>query len=234
MIKGFKFNNLHSYKDFRLFMERKQILPPAKVKIKETVPFMNGTYDFSTIGTNGEPVYGERQIQVTLGLPTKSKEKLHILYSKILEWLQDTGRQQLIFDDICDYYFLAEVEDSPNFEELIRFGRLTVTFICQPFKIGVNLEGSDIWDTFNFETDVSQDTEFDVVDSKTVNIINVGRLVTPVINVDTNMSITFYNKTYNLVVGDNKFYDLKLKSGDNYITIDGTGNIKFLFRKEVI
>ena len=31
----------------------------AKKKIKETVPFMNGYYDFSTIGSNGEIMYEE-------------------------------------------------------------------------------------------------------------------------------------------------------------------------------
>lgn len=231
---GFTFNDKHNYKDYGLILESKQILPPAKQKIKQTVPFMNGTYDFSTIGTNGEPVYGEREVTITLGLPTRSKENLHVLYSKILQWLQDTGQQKLIFDDICDYYFLAEVEDFSEFEELIRFGKLRVTFVCHPFKSGINLEGSDIWDTFNFEVDVAQDTEFDVTGSTTVNIINVGRIITPTLNVNTSMSLIFNSKTYNLTIGDNKFYDFKLANGDNSITINGTGHIKFLFRKQVI
>lgn len=231
---GFTYNSKHSYNDIGLIMDSKQISPPGKIKIKDTVPFMSGTYDFSTIGTNGEPVYGEREIKVILGLPTRSKEKLHVFYSQILEWLQDTGRQQLIFDDICDYYFMAEVESASSFEEMLKFGKLTVNFTCQPFKIGVNLEGSDIWDTFNFEVDVAQDTEFDITGSKTVNIINVGRLVCPTINTNASMSITFHSNTYNLAIGDNKFYDLKLQPGDNNMTVNGTGHIKFIFRKQVL
>lgn len=233
-MRGFTFNDKHNYKDYVLIMESKQILPPEKQKIKINVPFMSGTYDFSFIGSGGEPIFGERQIKVVLGLATSSKEKLHVLYSQILEWLQNTGRQKLIFDDICDYYFEAEVENPPSFEEMAKFGKVVVTFIAQPFKIGIDYEGEKLWDTFNFETDVLQDTGFDVAGNKTVNIINVGKNVCPIINASSNMSIVLNNKTYNLNAGDNKFYDLKLLSGENNIIINGTGHIKFVFRKEVI
>lgn len=233
-MRGLTYNGKHNYKDFSLIMESKKIQPPAKKKIKQEVPFMNGTYDFSTVATNGEPIYGERQIEVMMVLPTRSKEKLHILYSQVLEWLVDTGRQQLIFDDICDYYFEAEVEGISNFEEIIRIGRLKIAFTAQPFKTGVNLEGTDIWDTFNFEVDISQDTEFNINGSKIVNIINVGRAISPIINVSSNMSITYNNKSYSLAKGDNKLYGLKLQSGDNSIVVNGTGDIKFIFRKEVL
>ena len=35
---GFIFNGKHSYKDFNVWLQEKKIQPPAKVKIKETVP----------------------------------------------------------------------------------------------------------------------------------------------------------------------------------------------------
>jgi phage-related protein len=195
---------------------------------------MNGSYDFSTVGSNGEISYNEREITITLGLPTDSKERLQTAYSKALEWLQDVGKSQLIFDDSKDYYYLAEVEDASSFEQVMSYGKLTVKFVADPFKIGVNLEGSDVWDTFNFDEDVAQNVEFDVTGNATVNIINVGRLVSPTINASTSMTITVGGKTYNVVSGDNKLYGLKLQPGDNTITITGTGHIKFIFRKEVL
>ncbi|WP_097025426.1 distal tail protein Dit [Clostridium peptidivorans] len=234
MIRGFTFNDKHNYKDFGLVLESKQILPPSKQKIKINVPFMSGTYDFSVIGSDGEQIFEERQIQVVLGLATRSKEKLHVLYSQILEWLQDIGRRKLVFDDICDYYFEAEVENASSFEEMCRFGKIAVTFICQPFKIGVDYEGEKLWDSFNFDVDVLQDTGFDVAGNKTVNIINVGRAVCPVINADASMSVVFNSKVYNLAIGDNKFYDLKLQPGENNFIINGTGHTKFIFRKQVL
>lgn len=220
--------------DIGVVVENINIQLPSKTKIKETVPFMHGTYDFSTIGTGGEPVYGERNIIINFNFIERSREALYVKYSKVMEWL-DIGRNKLIFSHIPDYYFIAEVENAPEFEEVIRrAGKLKIEFVCQPFKIGVNLEGSDIWDTFNFEIDVAQDTQFDVTDTKTVNIINVGRNACPTINTNSNMSIVYNSKIYNLSIGDNKFYDLKLISGNNSIVINGIGKIKFIFRKEVL
>lgn len=233
-MQGFKFNNKHSYNDFKLILENKKILPPSKKKIKESVPFMNGSYDFSTVGSNGEIVFNERQIDISFAVVGKSKEQIYAFYTDVLEWLADTGKQQLIFDDIVDYYFIAEVEGVTDFEEVIRFGKFKVSFIVEPFKIGVDYEGIKLWDSFNFESDALQDTEFSIVGSRAINIVNVGRIVCPVINVNSNMTIIFNSKTYSLTTGDNKFYDFKLANGSNSITINGTGTVKFIYRKEVI
>lgn len=226
------YNNM-SNDDIDVVVENTSIQPPSKKKIKYSIPFMNGTYDFSTIATGGEASYNERTIIIKFNFIERSRDVLYVKYSKVMEWLLDTGRNNLIFSHMPDYYFIAEVENAPSFEEVIRrAGKLEVEFIAQPFKIGVNFEGSDIWDAFNFEEDVAQDTEFDVLDIKTVNIINVGRSVTPIINVNAPMAITINNKNYNLNAGDNKIYGLKLQSGENVINISGTGHIKFIFRKE--
>lgn len=233
---GLIYNGKHSWNDFHITVAEKKILPPSKVKIKESVPFMNGSYDFSTIGSGGEPIFSEREIDVKFTFPTHSKIKLQAKYDEVLEWLQDTSsKQQLIFDDMPDYYFWAEIEAAGDFEEVLTFGNLTVKFVAQPFKTGVSEEGTDqLWDSFNFETDVMQDTEFDVSGSKDIIIINVGRNVYPVINASTAMSITLNNKTYNIVTGDNNIYGFKLQPGGNSISITGTGHIKFIFRKQVL
>jgi len=235
MNRGFKFNGKHSYTDYGLALESKKIGSPAKQKIKETVPFMDGSYDFSTLGSNGQQVFAERPIEIVIGLPTKSKEQLHILYSKVLTWLVDVGEQQLVFDDIANYYFLAEVESAPDFEEMIRFGKLKVTFTAQPFKKCVEYEGDKVWDTFDFNNDILQEAEFNVAGSRTVSVINGGRIVIPTFNASaTNMTIVFGGKTYSLVVGDNKIYDIKFPSGVNSITLNGTGTITVLLRKETL
>jgi len=185
------FNGKHSYKDFNVWLQEKKIQPPAKVKIKKTIPFMNGTYDFSTVGSDGDQVYGERKIQVKIGLPTKSKEELYIVYQLLLEWLEDTGRQELMFDNIPGFYFIAEVEEAPEFEETIRMGNLTINFIAQPFKVSTSYMGDDIWDTFCFLTDYTQYTnEFTINGSTTVTMYNNGRPITPTINCSSAMTLT--------------------------------------------
>lgn len=230
-LRGFTFNGKHN-NEMNVVMHSKSILPPAKKKVKDSVPFMNGSYDFSTIGSNGEIVYNEREITIVLGLPADSKEQLQILYSKTLEWIVDAGKQQLIFDVSRDYYYMAEVEESSSFDEVMEFGTLEIKFTAEPFKSSIDYIGINTWDTFNFEEDYLQDSGYDVIGSSTITLYNPGRTVRPIINCDSPMTMTTDTKTYNLSVGNNQLYGFYLKNLGNDLTITGTGRINFIFRKE--
>lgn len=230
-LTGCAFNSKHN-NDVGVVMHSKSIQPPSKKKIKDSVPFMNGSYDFSTVGSNGEIVYSEREITIIFGLPAETKEQLQVLYSKTLEWLVDVGKQKLVFDVMEDYYFMAEVEETSSFEELMSFGILTVKFVADPFKMSVNYIGSDLWDPFNFEEDIVQESGYDISGSRNISVYNPGRSVRPTINCNAPMSITKDGKTFNLSVGDNKVYGFYLRSLINEVTVIGNGRINFIFRKE--
>lgn len=232
-LRGVTFNGKHN-NDLNIVMHSKSIQSPPKKKIKETVPFMNGSYDFSTVGSNGEITYSEREISIVFGLPAETKEQLQVLYSKVMEWLVDVGKQKLVFDVMKDYYFMAEVEDTTTFEETMEFGKLEVKFIAEPFKSSVDLIGSNIWDTFNFEEDYLQDSGYDIVGSKVITLYNPGRTIRPIINCSTPMTLIQNGKSYSLVAGDNKLYGFYLIPLANVLTINGTGRITFTFRKESI
>ena len=229
MIRGFKFNNRHNH-DEGVVMHSKSIDPPSKKKIKEPIPFTNGSYDFSTVGSSGEITYNERQITIVLGLPSSTKEALQDLYTRTLEWLMDVGKSQLIFDDVIGYYYMAEVESASTFDQVMSFGKLTVTFVAEPFKTSTEYEGSDVWDIFNFEEDMVQDMSYTVTGTSVVSIYNKGRVTTPKINCSAPMSVVVSGKTYSLATGDNTFYGMKLKNGVNEITVTGDGIIKFIFQ----
>jgi len=233
-MNGLTFNGKHSFNDFGLIMNSKKISTPSKKKIKDSVPGMNSVYDFSTVASNGELIYNQRSIDIQFTLITYSKAKLHSDLTKIAEWLQDVSQTQLIFDDISDYYFMAELEDSIDPTEENEVAEFTVKFIAEPFKTSIDLVGNDIWDTFNFEEDVVQDVGYTVVNTLTVSIYNAGRLITPIINCTSAVTVAMSGKTYNLITGDNKIYGLKLKNGYNSIVINGNGTIKFNFRKVVL
>ena len=232
-LRGFTFNGKHNT-EMNAVMHSKSIQPPPKKKIKESVPFMHGSYDFSTVGSNGEIVYSEREITIILGLPSDTKEKLQTLYSSVLEWLEDTPRQELRFDVIKDYYYLAEVEEVSSFAELMSFGTLTVKFTAYPFKLSVDYVGGDIWDTFNFEEDYLQSNSFEINVTKDITLYNPRRPVGPIINSSASMTLVKDGKTYNIVPGDNKLYGFRLNNLANNMTINGTGTIRFIFRKESI
>jgi predicted phage tail component-like protein len=196
---------------------------------------MNSFYDFSTVASNGEQIYGQRTIEIKFYFKGSSRGELRSKFSDALKWMKDVGQTPLLFDETPDIFFLAEDEQTPQYKEVSNtLAEVTVAFICEPFKMGVQNQGNMEWDTFNFLEDALQDVEFDVTGSKTVSIYNPGRVIVPAINCNAQMTATVGTYTANLISGDNKDYSFKLQNGDNSITINGTGHIKFTFRKEML
>lgn len=230
------FNDKNSWTDFGFYLEEKTINPPSKTKILETVPYMSGSYDFSTVGSNGDIIYNTRTVTVKLGiLNCNSMEDLQTQYTQIISWLLDVGQSQLIFSFMPNYYFLAEVQDAPTLEDFMDNGDLTVVFVCEPFRYNVNLYGNDVWDTFDFDTDYTAYNNTYTINGTTQVIVgNGGRPVTPIITVTTPMTLKINNITYNLVKGDNTVYGLKLQNGENTLIFTGQGNATINFREEAI
>lgn len=228
------FNGKHSLKDMQLIrVNSKEHKHPSKIKIKETIPFMSGEYDFSSL--YGGACYSERTLNYTFFVEVEAEEEMN--YKKIIieNWLLGTnGKTQLTDDDLIGYYYLAECIDI-DFDNYYSFGFFDVTFEAYPFKISENYEGADIWDTFNFETDVSQDVSFTITDYKEVTLYNKGITnVVPQVICSGSMQIIKDGITYNFKAGANKDYSFILKKGNNNINIVGNGNIEFVFKIEVI
>ena len=195
---GIKKDNKHSYNDFGIKILSRSISIPSKRKIKDTVPFMNGSYDFSLL--YGEQTYDEREITYTFSLPKKDKVKLNMLKIKIIEWLYD-GIQSKIYDDqFPNFHFLAECTDIDYDESFYNYAQLTATFIAYPFKISTLQDGHDIWDEFNFELDMIQDTKFDVIGNKSITLYNNSIIgIYPTVICDNNFEVIKNGITYSFI-----------------------------------
>ena len=231
-MRGISFNNKHSIKDFNLYVSELDISPPAKNKIKETIPFMNGSYDFSEL--YGGNTFKERSIKYTFELLEDSPLKLNILKTKVENWLLGCGQCQLYDDSIPDFYFLAECininESYDRYKSVF-----DVEFIYYPLKIRTEYVGNNIWDNFNFELDVLQDTKFTVNGTSNVSIYNSSIIdIEPTIIASSQFEIILDNKKYNVEAGTSRDYRFKFKKGDNKITLKGNGTIEFKFRREVL
>ncbi len=231
---GIKFDGRHSYDDFGLTVAERNIGNPKKIKIKERVPFSNMIYDFS--GIYGGQEYEERPLTYVFNVKDYKKIPLTMKKIQALNWLMNPNEKIQLFDDyIPGYYFLAEVEEAPDFDELRFHGRLTVQFTVYPFKIGELEEGNDIWDTFNFLLDYAQITQFEINGSKEIALYNPGvSAVNPVISATAPMTIQIGTKTFNIPAGESRSCDFMLPNLENKITIIGNGSISFHFRKELI
>ncbi|MCV9884697.1 phage tail family protein [Metabacillus halosaccharovorans] len=236
---GINFNGKHSYEDMGYTMpfEGRQIGFPSKEKILVKVPFSNVEYDFSEI--YGSQTYTPRSLTYVFNVLKRDNwthSALEIEKTKLINWLMNSnGKQKLYDDDIPGYYFLAEVESEADFVDDYETGTLTVSFKAYPFMISEYPEGNDIWDTFNFDLDVSQQVEFVVEDSLSITLFNVGTPdVVPEITSSNQMIITKGNTSYTVAAGVTKDSDFVLKSGENVLDISGNGTISFKFYKELI
>ena len=69
-------SNKHSFKEFGLTIKSKKINTAKKKKITLTIPFMNGSYDFSEL--YGEQSYDDRDLEYTFNLEASDKVGLNI------------------------------------------------------------------------------------------------------------------------------------------------------------
>lgn len=222
----------HSYNDFGLTIRDNTVESKKKNKTLVKIPFMNGSYDFSSL--YGGQTYEEETRTYEFNLIVEDKYDLELQKMKLSEWLLDGGQVEIHDDLIVGYHRLAECVDL-SFEENYNYARVIANFRTYPFKIKNEYEGDDIWDTFNFELDVAQDVKFSVVSLKSIFLINNGsNNVTPVVICSSPMSVEFNNKIFKFQVGENTDYRFNLKKGTNSLKIVGNGTIEFKFRKEVL
>lgn len=234
---GLNFNGKHSYYDFGVTMEYFKPQLPQPKKIIKSMPGMNGDgYDFSTIATNGEIVYTGRNLNCKFNFKESDKIRLEQKYSKVAEWLLGSGKAKLIPDSMPGIFFMAEVQELPQWDEIRRIGYLVFTFRADPYKKGIANYGDLLWDDVDFYLpDYIQQTKFDINGSMTV-IIGVpgSHSVVPNVICNSNMTCTVNGYTATFTSSKSLDWQFKLKPGLNNIQISGTGNIDFQFSKEVL
>lgn len=235
MMGQVEFNNLKSFDDFELKTKSIEVSYPTPKVIKESVPFQNGEYDFTEL--YGETTYENRSIKVTFqydGFKAATRTRLNSFYTKVINWLYNSGENELIIDYEIGV-FKGRVVNVSSIEILSGLGEITVEFDCYPFRTFKYTEGDIPWDDFNFELDCFQETKFDVIGSKTINMINTGsRRITPTVICSGSFNIVKDSITYKFNPGTTTDWRFLLDKGSNNLILNGTGNIEFVFRKEIL
>ncbi len=216
MRKGITINNKHSYNDFKLEIGTRTISPPKQKRITETVPYMHGCYDFSSI--NDEVALENRLLKYEFDISETSTEKMENIKSKVLSWLYQTNETIIEDDYIKNYYFIGSLE-SIDWGEDFGKGTMSVVFSVYPFMISK----TQIEKTYNVN---------DILDTTIEN--KSSHIIVPKIITDGSITIEINNKTYTLSEGEWEDSDLYLISGINEIRISGNSNVSIIYREEVI
>lgn len=195
---------------------------PKKVKLLKDVPFSNVEYDFSTI--YGEQTYQNRLVKYTINVVHKDTLEnigMHKVANDIIDWVLSSDTMQPLFDEQDpDYHFLGEVRDEPVLTDSFNFGKLAITFDCYPYRIKNLAEGNDIWDSFEFDSDIAQEVKYDVAGSRSINLINLSD----------------HALEYKVVTTGNVTYTgpSMMEKGNNTLAFTGKGTAEVIWYKEVI
>lgn len=166
------FNSL----DRNMYLIDRSAPTPSEKEAIESIPFMQGTFDFSMI--MGERVFANRSVSYTFHLYEEDYDTRKFSQTAFENELMRKGRVKLTDTYSPGYYFLGkctsvDTQDDHEYNRLI----VSVEFDCYPFKISTLAEGHDLWDEINFELDWLQPVEF-TAKRTTFKPVSVGQTVT--------------------------------------------------------
>lgn len=220
---GILFNGLHSYRDYGLILNKKEIGSPS-VKVYEIdVPYRNGKIDL-TDKANGQVSYDDRQLKFTFTCldPMIDWAKK---YSELLNTFHGQ-KMNVICDDDISFYYVVRLKVN-TWESDKNIGKIVIEGSAEPYKYDVNSSSVEWeWDSFDFEEGIINEMgELVVSGELSVTLICRKKLMFPTFIVSSQMTVTYKNEAYNLKAGKQKIFDLFLEEGKNVLIFKGNGTV---------
>lgn len=177
-----------SFDDFGASIAERKIGLPKKKSIKETVPFSNKTYDFTSI--NGEIYWEERELEYIFEMTAETPEELEEMKANFSGWLMLIIEQAITDPFIPDFHFIATFDDIEFADdEGLDKTTATVKFTAYPYKV------SDYARTFEFTVNAGA-----TIDATIIN--NSSHRITPTITASGEVIIKRENMSYAVSAGE--------------------------------
>lgn len=211
---GIRINELHSYHDFKLSIKARSISLPEKKSIRETVPYMNGYYDFSAL--NGAITWNERTIEYTFDVMADNPQALEIDIGRIVDWLCDVHDVD-IFDDTLTRYHWHGSYDTCNvkYDDCGECAEIKVAFVVYPFKIA------------------DEPTIYTMAEGQ-YSIYNTGMIVVPYAYSTSAATVKIGTSIASVPANQKTKLNMDLERGENTVIVTGDDGIEFSFYEEVI
>lgn len=211
---GIRIRDLHSYRDFDVYIKHRNIGLPEKKSIRETVPFMNGYYDFSAL--NGAPAWGEREIEYVFDVVGDSPQDAENNMERILDWLCNVQDEDIFDDTLTRKHWHGSYGTcKPGYDESGELVELSVTFVVHPFKIA------------------DEPTEYTMT-TGTYTITNLGMVVAPYVISDATAAIQIGNYVSSIPANEKIQLEIDLARGENTVLVTGEGTVIFSYYEEVM
>lgn len=214
MTDGIRINDKHSFGDFGLYLKSRNISLPEKKSIRETIPYMNGYYDFSAL--NGAPTWNERTIEYAFDVLNDNPVELDHFVSYVLDWLANVHDVDIYDDTVFGYHWHGSYDKCDvTWDETGMQAELKVTFVVHPFKIANEPT------TYRMTTGIH-------------TVTNLGMAVAPYVLSDAVAAIQIGTYVSSIPANEEIQLEIDLARGDNTVIVTGDGTVQFSYYEEVL
>lgn len=228
---------------------RPLVNPPEVEENYIKIAGKDGFLDLSEL-LAGRPIYGKRtgSWEFIVHPDFAWHEPWDIKYSEIMHFLHGKTHKVILEDDPT-YYYEGRLKVN-NWKSDKDWSTITIDYTLQSYKRSVNEIGSEewLWDPFDFENDVIEDSSKELVDDYLVVSVDgsqepvvpkiiveyyedQGGTMVPVIDDPQPISVTFEDETYALSEGENRVSQIVLADGVNTFEFTGRGRVSIVFRR---
>lgn len=210
-MKGITFGGKHSYYEWGLILQKKEIQAPEPKINQIELEGRDGVLDLSDFF--GEVKYKNRSLSFQFAKMDIHQEGFLALYSLVQNELHGKV-MEVILDDDPSYYYKGRVTIN-EWKSEKNLGQIVIEVDAEPYKYKVA------------ETVVTQA----VTDTVDVILTNGRKKVVPTIDITGNVNLTFGVNYYALSEGRYVLPAVRLEEGENTITLSGTGTATFTYRE---
>lgn len=232
---GMTIGDKHTYDDFGLILTD-YYMPEPEPKIERIdLPFSSGTIDL-TDSTGVTPYDDRKNLEFKFQVIDGTRERFASLVQRLSMHLHGKYLKMIPDHELSYYYMVRLSVDSVKTNP--RTSTIVLKGVADPFKYdSVASNEPWLWDPFNFETGVIQDTsDITVNGTKTVHIRAGGVPTCPeffVSNINTTLSVTFEGTEYKFANGANRNYrfpQIRISSENADLIFRGNGKVSVSYR----
>lgn len=210
MMKGIKFDNIHSFEDLNLILSQVDIPPATPKEVYIDIPSGDGSVDLTE--ALGEVRYNNREATVTFtALPQDDFEQKKREVSNLLNGVRF---KKIILDKDPTYYWVGRCKINEYASDK-NLHKIVVGAVLAPYKLKKD------------ETVVTIPTG----ENTPVILKNSRKTVVPTITCAEETTITFGGNLYKLNSGTHMVPNIVLKFGDNPMTVTSDGAVKFTYQE---
>lgn len=225
----------NTYEDWHLVPTSRPVVNPPQPKFSFIdIPGGNGSIDLTE--ANGMELVFENREGSWEFLVLNDIEDWDVIYQKILNYCHGKYFDEVRLEDETAYLYKGRVSVN-QWRSDPQWSKVVLDYHLDPYKYQLQSAGEDwLWDPFDFENSVIEDTDITVSGTKTHTIDVISMPIIPVFYTTySGMTVTYSGQSYALVANKEcKFYDIYLKQGKNTLTLRGNGKLRIKYRNGVL